>query len=67
MSEEFRCPPNCPPLSEAQLEAIATRAAEVALERVYTEIGRSVVHKVLWLVGAACLAVYAYFKGKGVV
>lgn len=55
-----------PELSEDQIERIAERAAEVALERVYTSIGKSVVNKVLWLVGAAALAVYAYFQGTGV-
>ena len=54
-----------PPLTEAQIEAIAERAAEVALERVYTQIGRSVVNKVLWLVGAGALALAAWFHGNG--
>jgi hypothetical protein len=56
---------NPPQLSEAQIEAIAERAAEVALERVYTQIGRSVVNKFLWLLGAAALAVAAWFNGAG--
>ncbi len=53
------------PLSEEQIDAIAERAAEKALEKVYAQIGKSVVHKLLWLVGAATLAVLAYFKGVG--
>lgn len=53
-------------LTDEQIEAIAERAAEVALERVYTQIGKSVVQKFLYLVGAAALAVYAFLKGKGI-
>ncbi len=52
-----------PSLTQEQIEIIAERAAEVALEKVYTSIGKSVVSKFLWLVGAATLAVFAYLKG----
>ena len=54
-----------PHLSESQIEAIAERAAEVALERVYTQIGRSVVNKVMWAIGAAALAIAAWLNGAG--
>ena len=53
-------------LTDEQIEEIAERAAEVALGRVYTQIGKSVVQKFLYLVGAAALAVYAFLKGKGI-
>jgi hypothetical protein len=53
------------PLSDEQIELIAERAAEKALEKVYASVGKSVVHKILWLVGAAALAAAAYFKGIG--
>ena len=52
-------------LSDEQINTIAERAAEVALERVYTQIGKSVVSKVLWLLGAASLAVVAWLNGAG--
>ena len=54
-----------PTLSDDQIERIAERAAEVALERVYTQIGKSVVSKVLWIFGAAGLAVAAWMNGAG--
>ena len=54
-----------PTLSDDQIERIAERAAEVALERVYTQIGKSVVSKVLWLLVAASLAVVAWMNGAG--
>lgn len=52
-------------LSTEQIEIIAERAAEVALERVYTQIGKSIVSKFLWLCGAAALAVAAWLNGAG--
>lgn len=52
-----------PLLSDEQINLIAERAAEVALERVYTQIGKSVVSKVLWVVGAATLAATAWLNG----
>lgn len=58
-------PPHYPFLTEEQIEKIAERAAKVALENVYKEIGKSVVSKFLWAVGAVVLAAYAYLKGAG--
>jgi hypothetical protein len=52
-------------LSDEQVERIAERAAEVALERVYTNVGKSVVKSFLWLVGAGALAVAAWLNGSG--
>lgn len=52
-------------LSDAQLDAIAERAAEKALAKVYEEIGRSIVKKALWVIGAGTLALFAYMKGSG--
>ena len=52
-------------LSDEQINTIAERAAEVALERVYTQIGKSVVSKVLWVFGAAGLALAAWMNGAG--
>jgi hypothetical protein len=53
------------PLTEEQLEAIAERAAERALEKVYASIGKSVVQKILWVAGVAALTVFAWMKGSG--
>lgn len=52
-------------LTEEQIEQIAERAAERALEKVYASIGRSVVTKMLWAIGATVLALAAYLKGIG--
>jgi hypothetical protein len=52
-------------LSDAQIRTIAEQAAEVALERVYTNVGKSVVSKFLWVVGAAAIAAAAWLNGAG--
>lgn len=52
-------------LSDEQINEIAQRAAKVAIEQVYTSIGKSVVQKFLWLVGAGSLAVVAWLTGAG--
>lgn len=52
-------------LTEAQMEAIAERAAERALEKVYASVGRSIITKILWMVGATAIALAAYLKGIG--
>ena len=49
-----------PILSAEQIEAIAERAAEKALEKVYSEIGRNVVRKAMFVIGAAILALAAW-------
>jgi hypothetical protein len=54
-----------PHLTEDQIDAIAERAAERALEKVYTSIGKSVVSKFLWVVGTAVLALSAWLHGHG--
>jgi hypothetical protein len=50
------------PLTEADIERIAEKAAERALEKVYSQVGRSIVTKVLWIVGAVGLG-FAAAKG----
>lgn len=50
-------------LTDAQIEAIAERAAEVALKKVYTEVGKSVIQKVMWLAGAGALGIFYFFGG----
>jgi len=51
-------------LTEAEIEHIAERAAQKALEKVYSEIGRNVAHKILWFLGAAAIGLVMYISGK---
>ncbi len=52
-------------LSEEQLDELAERAADKALEKVYIQIGKSIVQKALWIIGASILPVYLFLKSKG--
>ena len=49
-------------LTEDDIERIAEKAAEKALEKVYSQVGRSVITKFLWILGAAALG-FAAAKG----
>jgi hypothetical protein len=46
-------------LTEADIDYIAEKAAERALEKVYGQIGKSMVTKILWFLGAVALGVAA--------
>jgi hypothetical protein len=52
-------------LTEEDIDRIANKAAEKAIEKVYTEIGKNVVSKVFYFVGAVALALGAWLSGKG--
>ena len=52
-------------LTERQIDEIAERAAEVALNKVYTAVGRSVVSKFLWLCGFVGAALAAWATAHG--
>lgn len=54
-----------PQLTDEQIDAIAERAAERALEKVYTQIGKSIVSKFFLVVGALTLAALAWMNTKG--
>lgn len=50
-------------LTDDQIEAIAERAAEVALNKVYTEVGKSVLKKLAWLAGVAVIGLAMWLAG----
>ena len=52
-------------ISDEEFEGIARRAAEKALEKVYAEVGKGVLKKLLWLIGVASLAALAFLSSKG--
>jgi hypothetical protein len=52
-------------LTEEDIDRIAEKAAARAIEKVYTEIGKNVVSKVFYFVGAVALALGAWISGKG--
>jgi hypothetical protein len=52
------------PLTDSQIDAIAERAAEVALNKVYAEVGKSVLKKLAWLTGAAVIGLALWLAGN---
>ena len=63
-SEEFQdAATDYGPLSQRQAENVADLAARRAEERVYARIGRSVVTKALYALGAAGAFLSAYLSG----
>lgn len=58
-------------ISAEQIEEIAEKAAEKAIEKltgdVYKAVGKSVVSKFLWIVGASAVGVWIWAKKNGLV
>ena len=52
-------------LTEAQMDLIAERAADKALEKVYADVGRNVLRKLAWLAGVAVISLAMWAAGKG--
>jgi|TARA_R110000803_G_C11918265_1_gene314045 hypothetical protein len=52
-------------LTEADIDIIAEKAADRALEKVYADVGKNVTKKFLWVVGAAAIAAAFWFNGIG--
>ncbi|MCE2658290.1 MAG: hypothetical protein LW854_08580 [Rubrivivax sp.] len=55
-------PEDTRPLTTKDMEAIANAAADRALEKVYGQIGKSLVTRIFWLAGVAVLG-FAAAKG----
>lgn len=51
-------------LTDEQIEAIAERAAEVAFEKIYKEVGKTVLTRLAWMAGAAVVGLFMWF-GSG--
>jgi hypothetical protein len=53
-------------LTEAEIEHIAERAADKAIEKVYSQIGKSVAQKIIWIIGVATVGVFMFVSGREV-
>lgn len=55
-------------LTQDQIEEIASRAADKAIERitqqVYQQVGRSVINKLLWIIGSLAVGAYLWLNDK---
>jgi tetrahydromethanopterin S-methyltransferase subunit G len=52
-------------LTEAQIDAIVDRAVEKTFNRVYQQVGKSVLTKLAWLTGAAVIGLAMWLSGHG--
>jgi hypothetical protein len=50
-------------LTDEQIETIAERAAEKVIERIQLHVGKTVISKFLWLLGAVGAAAAAWMNG----
>jgi tetrahydromethanopterin S-methyltransferase subunit G len=55
--------PNEVQLTEAQIDAIVDRAVEKTFNRVYQEVGKSILTKMAWLTGAAVVGLFMWLGG----
>lgn len=52
-------------LTEAEIDSIAERAADHALQKVYAEVGKNVLRRLAWLTGVAVVGLALWLAGKG--
>jgi|TARA_R110000851_G_scaffold187157_6_gene336683 hypothetical protein len=55
--------PNC--LTEADIDRIAEKAADRALEKVYAEVGKSVSKKLMWIMGVVSISLIVWLSSFG--
>lgn len=52
-------------LTEEQMDAIADRAVDKAWSRLAEQVGKSVMRKAAWVIGAGVLALFIWLAAKG--
>ena len=52
-------------LTDDQIDIIAERAAQRALQIVYAEVGKGIMKKLAWLIGVVVVGAAAWLGGKG--
>lgn len=53
-------------LSDEQIEMIAEKAAEKALLKVYANVGRGIINKLAFVIGACVIGILLWMGGKGI-
>ena len=51
-------------LTEAQIDAIVDKAVEKTFQRMYQQVGKSVLTKLTWMAGAAVVGVFMWLGGS---
>lgn len=59
MKDNERC------LLEADIDRIAEKAADRALEKVYAEVGKSVSKKLMWIMGVVSISLVVWLSSFG--
>ena len=58
-------------LTDDDIERIAERAAELAVKKVtqdaYAMVGKTIVDKVVWVIGVCAVSLFFWLAGKGVI
>lgn len=62
---EYRGQDRRSPLSEEQMDVIAEKAATKALDKIYSEVGRGLLHKMAWGIGIAVVSVMIWLARSG--
>tara|TARA_R100001460_G_scaffold7778_2_gene19534 strand:- start:20279 stop:20482 length:204 start_codon:yes stop_codon:yes gene_type:complete len=62
MKENKSCE-NC--LTESDIDRIAEKAAERALEKVYAEVGKNVSKKLMWIMGVVSISLIVWLSSFG--
>jgi tetrahydromethanopterin S-methyltransferase subunit G len=52
-------------LTEHDIDEIAEKAAERALEKVYAQVGQNILKKITWLLGIAAIGLVMWLGGNG--
>ena len=52
-------------LTEHDIDEIAEKAAERALEKVYAQVGQSILKKITWALGLAAIGLMMWLGGTG--
>jgi hypothetical protein len=55
------------PITDDQLDLIVERAVDKVFDRIYADVGRSVMKKLTWAVGLIVTGLLVWLAGKGVV
>lgn len=62
---------NFTPLTDAQIDKIAEKAADKAVakitDQVYREVGKGVIKKLFWIVGVTSVALFFWAQSKGLI
>jgi hypothetical protein len=52
-------------LTEADIDRIAEKAADRALEKVYADVGKSVSKKLMWIMGVVSISLIVWLSSFG--